>query len=63
MLLDNEKSKNTAKGVNHSHKIKLKQDLYRQVHEGTLNDVTATCSDIRSKNNILCTLTSKKGIG
>ena len=60
VLLDNEKAKNTAKGVNHSEKIKLKHDLYRQVHDGTLNNVTATCSNIRSKNNILYTLISKK---
>ena len=40
--------------------MKLKHDLYRQVHDGTLNNVTATCSNIRFKNNVLYTLTSKK---
>ena len=53
------KTKNTAKGVNHSEKIKLKNDLSIQVHDGTLNNVTANCSNIRFKNNVLYTLTSK----
>ena len=60
VLLDDEKAINTAEGVNHSEKIKLKHGHYRQVHDGTLNNVTAICSNLMSKNNILYTLTSKK---
>ena len=41
-------------------KNKEKHYIYSQVHHRTLNNVSATCSNIRSENNVLFNLTSKK---
>ena len=47
VLLDIVKGTNTVKGLNHSEEIKLKQDLYAQVQDRTLSNVTATCSNFK----------------
>jgi len=60
VLLNNDETKNTAKGVNKSQKNELKHEIYKQIHDGTLKEIQSICPTIRSIKNNLYTLETKK---
>ena len=60
VLLNDNDTKNTAKGVNRSVKIKLKHEIYKKIHDGTLKEIQSVCPTIRSIKNNLYTLETKK---
>ena len=60
MLLNDNTVKNAAKGVNRSEKNKLKHEIYQQIHDGTLKEIQSVCPTIRSIENNLYTLQTKK---
>ena len=60
VLLEDERVKNTAKGVNKSEKSKLKHDIYRDIHDGVIKNVSSTCPTIRSYQNKLYTIVVNK---
>ena len=60
ILLAGDTAKNTANGVNHSQKKKLRHETNNNVHEGVVNCAIATCINIRLHHNVLHTVTTKE---
>ena len=60
VLLNDDNTKNTAKGVNRSEKNKLKHETYKKIHDGTLKEIQSICPTIRSIKNNLYTIETKK---
>ena len=60
VLLNNNNTKNTAKGVNKSEKNKLTHDIYSKVHDLKLKTRFVTCMNIRKMKNRLYTTQTKK---
>ena len=60
VLLNDNDTKNTAKGVNQSEKNKLKHEMYKKIHDGTLKEIKSICPTISSIENNLFTMEPKK---
>ena len=58
--LDNNTVKSTAKGVNTSERMKLNHKYYSDVHDATIKDVYCHSSTIRTIDNKMYTLCSRK---